>query len=110
MEAARKDVVQVKARPKFPPILRDLAIVLPEKVKVEEVMAVFYENGEEKLEAVQLFDVYQGDKIPTGCRSIAFSLTFRLEERTLKDDEVNAIMERIIAATTSKFGAQIRTA
>ncbi|NLW55371.1 MAG: phenylalanine--tRNA ligase subunit beta [Firmicutes bacterium] len=109
-QAACKEVVQVKALPKFPPILRDLALVLPEKVKVEEVMAVFHENGQEKLEAVQLFDVYQGDKIPAGYRSIAFSLTFRLEERTLKDDEVNAIMERIIEAATSKFGAQVRTA
>lgn len=109
-QAARKEVVQVKALPKFPPILRDLALVLPEKVKVEEVMAVFYENGEEKLEAVQLFDVYQGEKIQAGYRSIAFSLTFRLEERTLKDDEVNAVMERIIQAATTKFGAQVRTA
>lgn len=109
-QTVQKEVVQVKALPKFPPILRDLALILPEKVKVEEAIALFYQNSQEKLEAVRLFDIYQGDKIPTGYRSIAFSLTFRLQERTLQDEEVNTIMEGIVEEATGKLGAQIRMA
>ena len=66
------------------------------------------EIGGEKLEAVSLFDVYQGDNIPNGYRSLAFSLTFRIPDRTLQDEEVNTIMEAIIKAAAERFGAQFR--
>ena len=103
-----KEVVQVVPLPKFPPVLRDLAFILPEEIKAEALTKLFEEIGSEKLESVNLFDVYQGDNIPTGYRSLAFSLTFRLPDRTLQDEEVNTIMEAIIKAAAERFGAQLR--
>ena len=56
----------------------DLAFILPENIKAEALANLFTEIGGEKLEAVNLFDVYQGGNIPNGYRSLAFALTFRL--------------------------------
>ncbi|HBR28147.1 MAG TPA: phenylalanine--tRNA ligase subunit beta [Firmicutes bacterium] len=106
--AVEKEVFRVVPLPKFPPILRDLAFLLPEKVTVETLTDLFRTIGAEKLEAVSLFDVYQGDKIPAGFRSMAFSLTFRIPDRTLQDEEVNTIMEEIVKAATERFGAKLR--
>jgi phenylalanyl-tRNA synthetase beta chain len=108
-EVAEKEVIMVKPLPKFPPILRDLALILPEKVKVGEIINLFRQIGKEKLESARLFDIYQGDKIPSGYRSMAFSLIFRIEERTLQDEEVNSIMEEIIKEAANRLEAQIRT-
>ncbi|HHT48045.1 MAG TPA: phenylalanine--tRNA ligase subunit beta [Firmicutes bacterium] len=107
-QTAEKEVISVSPLPKFPPILRDLAFLLPEKVAAKDLINLFYEIGGDKLEAVNLFDVYQGDKIPAGYRSLAFSLTFRIPDRTLQDEEVNLLMEKIINTATQRFKAQLR--
>lgn len=107
-EAREERIFRVKPIPKFPPVLRDLAVVLPQEVSVKEIYNVFREAGGAALEDFHLFDVYQGEKIPAGRRSLAFSLTFRLEDRTLQDDEVNTIIDRIIHELSSRFGATIR--
>lgn len=107
--AVDKDIIRVVPLPKFPPVLRDLAFILPEGVKAQTVTELFREIGGEKLEAVNLFDVYQGDKIPSGYRSLAFSLTFRIPDRTLQDEEVNTIMEAIIKAAAERLQAQLRS-
>ncbi|NLM37061.1 MAG: phenylalanine--tRNA ligase subunit beta [Firmicutes bacterium] len=104
-----KAIIRVVPLPKFPPVLRDLALILPEKISAQAVTGLFREIGGDKLETVDLFDVYQGDKIPPGCRSMAFSLTFRMPDRTLQDDEVNALMEAIIKAAAERFDAQLRS-
>lgn len=107
--AVDKEIIRVMPLPKFPPVLRDLAFILPENIKAQAVTALFREFGGEKLEAVSLFDVYQGEHIPNGYRSLAFSLTFRIPDRTLQDEEVNTIMEAIVKAATERFGAQLRS-
>lgn len=99
---------KVKPIPKFPPVLRDLAIVLPQEVSVQEIQDLFRRVGGAALEDFHLFDVYQGENIPVGQRSLAFSLTFRLEDRTLQDDEVNTVIERIIQELSARFQATIR--
>ncbi|NLY90751.1 MAG: phenylalanine--tRNA ligase subunit beta [Firmicutes bacterium] len=107
-QGAEKAVIRVTPLPKFPPILRDLAFLLPEKVAAQDLVNLFHEISGDKLEAVNLFDVYQGDKIPSGYRSLAFSLTFRLPDRTLQDEEVNTIMEKIITTAAERCQAQLR--
>lgn len=94
--------------PKFPPLLRDLAILLPEATLVREVMNLIKEIGGEWLEEIKLFDVYKGEKIPADHRSLAFSLTFRTADRTLQDEEVNGKMERIIRGLAERYEASIR--
>ncbi|HQE05401.1 MAG: phenylalanine--tRNA ligase subunit beta [Tepidanaerobacter sp.] len=105
-KASRK--IEFKPLPKFPSSDRDLAIVVDEKVLAADVITVIREIGGKLLEEVELFDVYQGSQIESGYKSMAFSLVFRAEDRTLTDKEVNDIMERITAGLEEKFDASLR--
>lgn len=106
--AAGKETIKVKPLPKFPPVLRDLAVVAPEKVRVEEIVRLLVKTGGELLEKVDLFDVYSGGQIPPGHRSLAFSLVFRTNNRTLQDDEVNEKLEDMISKLATEFNAVVR--
>lgn len=100
--------IDFKPLPRFPASDRDLAIVVQEKVLAADVIEVMKENGGELLEKVELFDVYQGSQIAKGHKSMAFSLIFRAEDRTLTDEEVNEIIEKIKTGLSEKFGATLR--
>lgn len=106
--ATEKEIIQVKPLPKFPPVLRDIALVLPAGIPVGEVMSLIQATAGCILEKVELFDVYSGGAIPKDRRSLAFSLVFRLPERTLQDDEVNAVLEKILARLAAEYDAEIR--
>ncbi|HMM21170.1 MAG TPA: phenylalanine--tRNA ligase subunit beta [Selenomonadales bacterium] len=94
--------------PKFPAISRDLAIILPETVPAAAVSEAIREAGGELLADVRLFDVYTGDPVPPGARSLAYSLTFRSAGRTLTDDEVEEHHRAIVAYLDNKLGAKLR--
>lgn len=105
-KASRK--IDFKPLPKFPSSERDLAIVVNEKVLAADVISVIQEIGGKLLEEVELFDVYQGSQIAKGYKSMAFSLIFRAEDRTLTDKEVNNIIEKIKTGLYKKFDATLR--
>jgi len=87
--------------PKFPPVLRDLAIVLPEEVPYGELEALLKQEAGPYLESLELFDLYRGAPLPPGQKSLAFHLRFRHPERTLRDEEVEAVfthLEECLAA------------
>ncbi|WP_434133024.1 phenylalanine--tRNA ligase subunit beta [Sporomusa sphaeroides] len=94
--------------PKFPAITRDLAVVLPEHIPACEVTAAIITNGGSLLTAVQLFDVYTGQQVTKGFRSLAFSLTFQANDRTLTDIEIDEYYKKIVAALESTFAAKLR--
>jgi phenylalanyl-tRNA synthetase beta chain len=98
----------VQTPSRFPPADRDIAIVIDEVTPHAEVEAAIREAAGPLLETVQLFDVYRGESIPAGRKSVAFSLRYRAGERTLEDDEVSAIHGRVEAALASRFGAEVR--
>jgi phenylalanyl-tRNA synthetase beta chain len=106
--AVESGVIQVKPLPKFPPVLRDIALVLPANIPVAEVMGLVQTTGGQILEKVELFDVYSGGTIPKDRRSLAFSLIFRRPERTLQDDEVNKVLEKILDRLAAEYDAEIR--
>ncbi|MCX7883683.1 MAG: phenylalanine--tRNA ligase subunit beta [Caloramator sp.] len=105
---AAKNEKRYKPLPKFPAISRDIAMLVDENISVSELEKVILREGKELIESVKLFDVYKGKQIPEGLRSLAFSLTFRAEDRTLKDEEVNKVHESIILKLKEKFNAQLR--
>ena len=105
-KASRK--IDFKPLPRFPSSDRDLAIVVEENVLAADVISAIKAIGGKLLEEVELFDVYQGSQIAKGYKSMAFSLVFRAEDRTLTDKEVNDIMERITAGLEEKFDASLR--
>ena len=94
--------------PRFPGIRLDLAAVLPEEVPAERVERVIREHGGEWLREVVLFDVYKGDPVPEGHRSLAYALFYRSEEKTLTDEEAQTAHRRVIAALQRELGAQVR--
>ena len=88
------NLINFKPLPKFPVSSRDLAIVVKEKVPAGEVLDTMKQIGGNLLEDLELFDIYKGGQIAKGYKSMAFSLTFRAQNRTLTDVEVNEIIER----------------
>ena len=95
--------------PKYPSMLRDMAILIDTDVLVGEIEKVILKNGEGLIEKVQLFDIYTGDQIPESKKSVAYSITYRSKDRTLTDEEVNRIQDSIIKDLTDKFKAELRS-
>lgn len=93
---------------RFPAVTRDVALVVDRAVASADLERTIRKAGRELLRDVRLFDVYEGDRIEAGRKSLAYTLTFRALDRTLKDAEVNEAQERILAALTSNHGAQLR--
>jgi phenylalanyl-tRNA synthetase beta chain len=98
----------VQTPSRFPPADRDIAIVIDESTPHAEVEAVIRTAAGSLLESVQIFDVYRGESIAAGRKSLAFSLRYRASERTLGDDEVSAVHARVEAALGDRFGAEVR--
>ena len=92
----------------FPSIQRDVAMIVPEATTHEAVLAAVKQAKPQHLEAVELFDVFRGKHVPEGHKSLAYSFTYRAADRTLKDEEVQAAHERLVAVFQSALGATLR--
>jgi phenylalanyl-tRNA synthetase beta chain len=106
LDLSRERRISYKLVAKFPPVKRDLAVVVDREVPVAQIEKVIRAKGK-NLEKLELFDVYEGKGIPEGKKSVAFSLTFRAPDRTLSDEEVNKVLADIINEL-SKIGANLR--
>jgi phenylalanyl-tRNA synthetase beta chain len=94
--------------PRYPAVYRDIALVLPDSVPAARVAAALYEYGRPWLVEARLFDVYSGDPVPPGKRSLAFRLSYRDPERTLTDDLVNSHHQALVTALEKNLGAELR--
>ncbi|QYK51077.1 MAG: phenylalanine--tRNA ligase subunit beta [Anaerolineales bacterium] len=94
--------------PQYPPVIEDLALVVDESLPAGQVEAMIAQTGGNLLAGVSLFDVFRGDKIGAGKKSLAYQLTYQHPERTLTDDEVAKLRERIVRRVTQELGAQLR--
>ncbi len=94
--------------PRYPAIERDVAMVLPRAVSIADVAELIEKTGGELVRSVTLFDVYEGLPVPEGKRSIAFTVTYRAQDRTLTDEEVNRLHEEVRKALTDEMGAVLR--
>ena len=86
---------------KYPSISRDISMVVPKNVPVAEIEKIIEKNSGKLLESYELFDIYEGEQIEAGYKSVAYNIVFRDKTRTLEDKEVVAIMEDIIKALES---------
>ncbi len=93
---------------KYPSLLRDMAVVVPAEVLNGDVVKAIEEAGEPLLKKAELFDVYTGQQIQKGYKSLAYSLFFSSAERTLNDAEADEAFERILHALEQRFGAKLR--
>ena len=94
---------------KFPPNERDMAIVLDEKLPASGVIELIRADRDIPLVEVKLFDLYQGDQLPSGKKSLAFRLSFQSPDRTLTDEEVNSYFESISSRLAERLGASLRS-
>lgn len=107
IELANFDI-NYKPLPKFPTMQRDIAMLVKDEINVKEIEKIIKAKGGKLLESVKLFDVYKGEQIEKGYKSVAYSILFRSSEKTLTDEEVNAPMKKILKELEEKLQAQLR--
>ncbi|MDN5789502.1 MAG: phenylalanine--tRNA ligase subunit beta [Micrococcales bacterium] len=103
--AASDRAVQALPFSTYPPALTDVALLVRSDVPAGEVEAALRAGAGDCLEAVALFDVYEGDRLEAGHRSLAYRLTFRAADRTLTTDEVNGFRDAAVAVAAQATGA-----
>lgn len=94
--------------PEFPPVLEDLALVVDENLPAGRVAELIRQTGGKVLSEVRLFDVYRGEKIGPGKKSLAYSLTYQAPDKTLSDKDVAGIRTRILRKLEQELGAVLR--
>jgi phenylalanyl-tRNA synthetase beta chain len=99
----------IKAVPVFPPVLEDLAIIVDESTPAEQVAGLIRQAGGKAVQEVRLFDVYRGDQIGTGKKSLAYSVVYQSAERTLTDQEVAQTRNRIVRRLEQELNAKLRS-
>jgi len=98
----------VEALPITPAVLEDIALIVPQNISAAEVETVIRKAGGRLLKDVSLFDVYTGDPIPEGHRSLAYALTYQTDDKTLTDKDVAKVRKKIISSAQHQLGAQLR--
>ncbi len=97
-----------KDLPKYPAVLRDLCLLTPNNVTHQQIEDIMQKSGEGLVEKIELFDTYQTNKSSHRLRSLTYSLTFRSDNRTLKDEEVNSTMDVILKNLSLKKDVKLR--
>lgn len=92
---------------KFPAVTRDISMVVPKEVLVGQIEAVIEQRGGKILENYKLFDIYEGDQIDAGYKSVAYSIVFRAKDRTLEENDVAGAMKKILNGLEA-LGIQLR--
>jgi phenylalanyl-tRNA synthetase beta chain len=95
--------------PPYPPVLEDLAIVVDESLPAVQVEAVIRKAGGKIVSDLRLFDVYRGEQTGSGKKSLAYSLTYQAPDRTLTDNEVAKVRQRIVSQLDQQLGAKLRS-
>lgn len=92
----------------YPAVFQDIALVVDKDIPQQDIVDTLLAAGQPLLDDVQLFDIYESDKLGEGKRSLAFSLTFRSTERTLTEDEASEVRDKAVSAVSEKYGAVLR--
>ncbi len=98
----------IEPPPRFPAVRRDLALVLDREFPVGSVVRTVAQVESPLLEGVELFNVYEGEPIASGKKSVALALNYRAKDRTLTDEEVNRAHAALVAEVTARLGAELR--
>ena len=95
--------------PKYPSTSRDIALLVKDEVFVKQIEDIIKANGEDLVESYKLFDVYKGAQIEEGHKSIAYSITYRSKDKTLTDEDVAKVHEKILSELSEKLNANLRS-
>lgn len=108
LREVKPDNVKFSEISRYPEVRRDLALVLDKSVKFSDIEAMANRNGKGILRSVNLFDVYEGDKIEAGKKSYAVSFTMQDDQKTLTDNDIEKLMKRLVEVFEKELGALIR--
>ena len=92
---------------KFPAVSRDISMVVPKDILVGQIEEVIEKRGGKILESYSLFDIYEGDQIEKGFKSVAYSIVFRAKDRTLEESDISGVMKKILNGL-EELGIQLR--
>ena len=98
------------ALPVFPSVKRDIALVVPMSTPSGELVAAILQSGEKLVEHCDVFDVYQGDKIESGFKSVALSITYRSQTKTLTEKNVEKAHNKLVKLLAGTFSGSFREA
>jgi phenylalanyl-tRNA synthetase beta chain len=102
---------QINARPlpRFPSVERDFAIIVARDFPSQQIIRWIKDRGEPLIQHVEVFDQYLGSPIPEGKKSLAYQISYRADDRTLMDSEVNAVHQKLVDQIAEFFGGQLRS-
>ncbi len=100
--------LKFSAIPKFPETYRDISVLLDQSVPSQTVTDLIRQMGAPLIQRVDLYDLFEGNKLEKGKKSLTFALAFQSPEKTLTDAEVNPIFDKIVQALSDQLGAQLR--
>jgi phenylalanyl-tRNA synthetase beta chain len=108
LKALPKKPILYQEISKFPEVRRDLALLVDQKITFAEIEKLAFDTEKKLLQSVNLFDVYEGDKLPEGKKSYAISFILQDFEKTLSEKQITSVMEKMMRQMTEKLGAVIR--
>lgn len=96
--------------PVYPPVIEDLAVIAAEQTSAAEILQVMQSAGQPLVSEISIFDIFRGKQIDAGKKSLAFRITYQAQDRTLTDEEVGKVREKIMGAVEQQLGAKVRSA
>ena len=108
MKATKKNEVTFTEVSKHPAVSRDLALLIDKNIEFAQVEQIARQTEKKLLKSVELFDVYEGDKLPAGKKSYAVNFILQDTEKTMNDKQIDAIMQKLIANLKKQLGAELR--
>jgi phenylalanyl-tRNA synthetase beta chain len=108
MKVIRKQKVEFTDIPKFPSVSRDLALLIDKNVEFRQIVEIARQTEKKFLKKVELFDVYEGDKLPAGKKSYAVNFILQDAEKTMGDKQIEAIMTKLITNLKKQLNAELR--
>ena len=100
--------IKFKELPKFPAVTRDIAMLVDKTIPVADIEEIIVRASGKNLESVSLFDVYEGEQIPEGKKSVAYSAVYRAADRSLTGEEVQKSFDKVVRSLEHQLGAQLR--
>ncbi|MBN1475726.1 phenylalanine--tRNA ligase subunit beta [Candidatus Sumerlaeota bacterium] len=108
VERARARRVKCREVSRHPSVDRDIAVVVDRSTQAGDLLDSITRSGGDLLESARLFDLYEGEGVPEGKRSLAYALVFRAPDRTLREEEVQRVIDSILSTLAEKHGAELR--
>jgi phenylalanyl-tRNA synthetase beta chain len=100
--------IKYKSLPKYPSVARDIAIVVTEEITAGQVEEIIRNKGGKLIEEVKLFDIYKGSQIQEGYKSMAYSIVYRSDEKTLSEEDITKVHNKIVNSLMNQVGAALR--